>query len=177
MKKPSKKTAPRKPSVRSGIKTGKGPEPEEKVHPLEISKILIPIDFSPCSEKALQYSVPFAARFGSQIVLLHVVETYPADPFIGGEVIAEENARRSELARRELDLWAERLKNLNCKNVTCLLRVGKPFAEINHAARETGADLILLSSHGYTGLKHIYLGSTAERVVRHSNCPVLVVRN
>ena len=57
-----------------------------------------------------------------------------------------------------------------------LLRFGRPYLEITEAAGEVGADLIVLTTHGYTGLKHVVLGSTAERVVRHAPCPVLVVR-
>jgi nucleotide-binding universal stress UspA family protein len=61
-------------------------------------------------------------------------------------------------------------------NISAVVREGKPFEEICHAAETLGADLISLTTHGYTGLKHVWLGSTAERVVRHSHCPVLAVR-
>ena len=57
-----------------------------------------------------------------------------------------------------------------------LVRVGKPYHEITSAARELNIDLIVISTHGYTGLKHVVLGSTAERVIRHAPCPVLTVR-
>ena len=56
------------------------------------------------------------------------------------------------------------------------VRIGKPHREIVAEAKEAGADLIVIATHGYTGLKHAFIGSTAERVVRHASCPVLVVR-
>ena len=59
---------------------------------------------------------------------------------------------------------------------TAVVRDGKPFEEICHTAKTVGADMIVLTTHGYTGLKHVWLGSTVERVVRHAPCPVLVVR-
>src|SRR5207244_5663633 len=61
-------------------------------------------------------------------------------------------------------------------NMSAAVRDGTPFEEICHAAKTFGADLIVLTTHGYTGLKHVWLGSTAERVVRHAYCPVLAVR-
>ena len=60
--------------------------------------------------------------------------------------------------------------------ISAAVREGKPHEEICEAAKALGADLIVLTTHGYTGLKHVWLGSTAERVVRHALCPVLVVR-
>ena len=67
-------------------------------------------------------------------------------------------------------------EEINGIKVSAAVREGKPHEEICEAAKAMGADLIVLTTHGYTGLKHVWLGSTAERVVRHAPCPVLVVR-
>jgi len=80
----------------------------------------------------------------------------------------------AERAESELQRLAQReLQEMSAKT---LVRIGKPFNEINEAANELKADLIIISTHGYTGLKHTLLGSTAERVIRHAPCAVLVVR-
>jgi nucleotide-binding universal stress UspA family protein len=76
--------------------------------------------------------------------------------------------------RKELEIV--RLTIGDAARSTTLLRTGQPHTEIVEAARELGADLIVLSTHGHTGLTHALLGSTAEKVVRHAPCPVLVVR-
>jgi len=62
-------------------------------------------------------------------------------------------------------------------NLSAVVREGRPYEEICAAAKALAADLIVLTTHGYTGLRHVWLGSTAERVVRHALCPVLVVRD
>ena len=75
--------------------------------------------------------------------------------------------RLAELRRQEIDPGIA---------ADALVRIGKPYAEIIHTANEWDIDLIIIATHGYEGLKHVFLGSTAERVVRHAPCPVLVVR-
>jgi len=79
-------------------------------------------------------------------------------------------------AEADLEHLAGSLNKSTGLNISAVAREGKPFEEICHAAETLGADLISLTTHGYTGLKHVWLGSTAERVVRHSHCPVLAVR-
>ena len=76
---------------------------------------------------------------------------------------------RLETLSRQARIPARMLEKL-------LVRFGTPFAEIADAARSLKVDLIILTTHGYTGLKHVFMGSTAERVVRHAPCPVLTVR-
>ena len=79
-------------------------------------------------------------------------------------------------AEAELEHLAGEQRKTTGANISVVVRDGKPFQEICHAAETLGADLIVLTTHGHTGLKHVWLGSTAERVVRHAKCPVLVVR-
>lgn len=143
--------------------------------PINIRKILVPVDFSDCSRKALRYALAFARQFSAQVVLLHVVHVnYTGIEFglIDFPVLEEEmakNARKSleEMAGTEVGGSAP---------VEVVVRVGQTVREIADAAREAETDLLVISTHGNTGLKHVLLGSTAENVVRYAPCPVLVVR-
>jgi nucleotide-binding universal stress UspA family protein len=153
-----------------------GPVPEHEAAPalvFKIKRVLVPIDFSHCSKKALQYAVPFANQFGARLCLLYVGQGYHLVPELSVVNLPEAQARMdatgklATLAREEIgDKVSSEL----------LVRKGHPATEILSAARELGADLIIISTHGYTGLKHVLLGSTAEHVVRQAPCPVLVVR-
>jgi nucleotide-binding universal stress UspA family protein len=87
-----------------------------------------------------------------------------------------ENGEAKAAARNRLDQVAVEMKLPPKMMERSLVRFGSAFAEITEAARTLKADLIILATHGHTGLKHVVLGSTAERVVRHASCPVLVVR-
>lgn len=142
---------------------------------LGLKSILVPIDFSPGSKKALKYALPFAEQFGAQIILLHVVEPV-ATPDFAYFPLMMENDKVMAVARRQLDLLCKQEAIEPRVIAKTLARHGKPFQEIADAARTLEADLIIIATHGYTGLKHAFLGSTAERVVRHAPCPVLVVR-
>jgi universal stress protein A len=134
-----------------------------------LRKILVPIDFSDCSKKALDYAIPFARQFGAELNLLHVVEPYPAIP-----EMAPYDAENIEDGRLELEALRKDLGNVG--PCSTLVRKGAPPTEITSAARDLDADLIIISTHGRTGLSRVFLGSTAERVVRSAPCPVLIVR-
>jgi nucleotide-binding universal stress UspA family protein len=142
-----------------------------------LNRILVPIDFSEHSRKALQYAIPFAEQFKASIDLLYVVEPtiYPAD-FSFGQV-GFPNVE-DELRQR----GAEELKSLIAKEIgkrvpaKQVIRTGKAFYEIREYAREESVDLIIIATHGHSGVEHVLFGSTAEKVVRHAPCPVLVVR-
>lgn len=140
---------------------------------LKIQNILVPMDFSISSEKALTYATGFAEQFGAKITLLHVLEPVLFASDFG--YIASDDVNWDKRAKERLDLLASRTVVSGLLNMS-FVRRGAPFDEISTAARELGTDLIIISTHGYTGLQHILLGSTAERVVRHAPCPVLVVR-
>lgn len=148
-----------------------------KSNVFSIERILVPIDFSEYSLSALEYAVRFAKHFGAELILLHVVEptVYPADfslGQIGSHNIEDELHRHSE----------EELKRLSVRvapevAVRSMTRLGKPFLEITDAAVTLDVDLIIIASHGHTGVEHILFGSTAEKVVRKAHCPVLTVRS
>lgn len=143
---------------------------------LGIRSILVPIDFSPASEKALACAVPFARQFGAKLTLLHVVEPVATPDFVRSFPLVMENDQLMAECRRHLDIVIRHLKIEATLMEKTLVRHGRSFREIADTARTLKTDLIIISTHGYTGLKHALLGSTTERVVRYAPCPVLVVR-
>ena len=141
-----------------------------------LKHILVPVDFSQCSLKALRYAVAFARQFKASITLLYVVQQYylPGD-FAAGIDYAALEKEIEENAARELESLAS--KNVGKQAPwKVMLRMGRPVDQIVRVADELNVDLIILATHGHTGIKHVVLGSTAENVVRHAPCPVLTVR-
>lgn len=142
---------------------------------LKVSHILVPLDFSGVAHLALTYAVALASAMKAKIILMHVIEPVyvSADPglaYIAQPVSGEEKAeakRMSEIAAKFIP------KGLLEKTV---VRQGVPYLEITTAAKKLRAGLIVITTHGRTGLSHVLMGSTAERVVRHAPCPVLTVR-
>jgi nucleotide-binding universal stress UspA family protein len=150
--------------------------PGRNIRPVRLRRIIVPIDFSQTSVQALAYAVTLAKEFTAEIILLHVIEPplVRPHPSSGYTPATFEHARR-EGARNHLLRLSREVFNSRIPS-RILLRSGKPFKEITGAAADLGADLIVLTTHGFTGLAYVMLGSTAERVVRYADCPVLVVR-
>ena len=143
--------------------------------PLKLRSILVPVDFSDCSKKALQYAIPFAREFGAGITLLHVVRLdYAAGPEFGGMDFPLLESDCKKRAQAQLTALAEEGLRKQVPTAT-EVRVGNEAMEIVQAARRLESDLIIISTHGRTGLKHVFMGSVAENVVRLAPCPVLVV--
>lgn len=144
---------------------------------LKFRRILVPLDFSGQSRQALACAVPLAAAFGAKISLLHVAQPPVAMRTMpdGGITVPVNTDRLVELAQERLDEMAAEFLPAILRGNT-LVCEGSPTYEITAAAKTLKADLIVLSTHGFTGLKRVFLGSTAERVVRHADCPVLTVR-
>lgn len=141
-----------------------------------IKKILVPIDFSKCSLKALTYGIAFAKQFKAAITLLYVVQPYyVAGDYAGGLDYAALTQEIEESSAKRLKEMAQKAIGNKAK-YKVLLETGRPVDEITRTAEELNIDLIIISTHGHTGLKHVVLGSTAENVVRHAPCPVLTVR-
>ena len=140
---------------------------------LKLKSILVPIDFSKISQKALEYAVPIAKQFGAKITLLHAIEPPPYSVDLTyvpmGEVFPIGPVKKELDALAKNTIGPEFLKE-------ALVRVGTAFEVITNVARDCKADLIVITTHGHTGLKHVFMGSTAEQVVRHAPCPVFVVR-
>jgi len=140
-------------------------------------KILLPSDFSDCSAEAARAARRLAERFGSRLAVLHVLDEPAAlDPMFRGEVPLELlRGRMEQYAREGMDAFlAAHLQGL--ANVETRVASGVPYREIIREARESGADLIVIGTHGRTGVEHVIFGSTAEKVVRMAPCPVLTIR-
>ncbi len=143
----------------------------------EISKVLVPIDFSDYSKSALKYAVSFVKHFSAQLILVYVVEPviYPPDFSMGQIAIPSVDLEMDKRAMEELDKLSEQEIPSEIK-VKSIVKTGKPFIEIIETAGEQDVDLIIIATHGHTGMEHILFGSTAEKVVRKAPCPVLTLR-
>jgi nucleotide-binding universal stress UspA family protein len=153
----------------------KTPNETETLSSVQWKRILVPIDFSKSSLRALQTAVPLASDFGARIVLLFAVE--PAGYLSGIESLptAVPDSVIIKEAKENLPRIAKRF--IPAKSpVTTLVGRGRPSDVITRAVRQQKIDLIVLATHGRTGLDHFLMGSTAEQVVRRARCPVLVVR-
>lgn len=140
-----------------------------------LRSILVPIDFSPDSTEALKYAAMLAGQMGAKLILLNVVQPMTGPDFVYFPLVME-NDKAMASSERELERIPASQGVDSSLIDRFVVRYGVPFQEITAAAKSLKADLIVISTRGYTGLKHVLLGSTAERVVRHAGCPVLVVR-
>ena len=143
-----------------------------------IKRLLVPIDFSTPSLKALDYAVEFAKPFKPEFVLLHVLEPlyYPGPGAMDGGFDMGLVFQEIERAGREqLSHATTRLKRRGLR-VRSLLLAGSASQVIVETAKKLHADLIVMATHGRTGLSHVLIGSVAERVVREASCPVLTIR-
>jgi nucleotide-binding universal stress UspA family protein len=143
-------------------------------------KILVPVDFSPSSGVAIRHALDFARAFGGTVVVLHAWEVpvylRPDLTVWAGEVsatLAEQVRVGAEHAMRD---FARENGFYGNELVTCRIVQAPPYHAILTAAEEGQFDLIVMGTHGRTGLSHVLLGSVAEKVVRHARCPVLTVR-
>jgi len=145
---------------------------------MEIRSILLPTDFSECGNYALSYAASLARTFRASIICLNVIE--PIVPTVGYSGMTEPlpidiTEQLEDSAERELPKLAE-CDDCSGLQVEELVVHGEAASEIVRVAAERKVDLIVISSHGRTGLGRILFGSTAESVVRHAPCPVLVVK-
>ena len=140
------------------------------------SRILVPTDLSPRSEAAVKYAVELARFLGVQVTLLHVVPKPSALDYALGGIPTGELEQAREEAAKKLEEELSRAK-LAYQGVDALVRTGFGLHEqIVLATKEVGADLVIVSTHGYTGWKHLLFGSKAEQMLHEIPCPVLVVR-
>ncbi|MCG3174016.1 MAG: TRAP-T-associated universal stress protein TeaD [Myxococcota bacterium] len=146
---------------------------------MKIQKILVPVDFSANSRPAIDAAISLAQQTGGSVTLVHVSEI-PA-LIGGGPLSAEVPATFNYAAVRKavLEQVERQFKELTASlgvPVETVTKEGVPFNEIIHTAESIGADLIVMGTHGYTGFKHLLIGSVAEKVVRGSPIPVLTIR-
>ena len=128
------------------------------------------------SLKALEYALPLAKKLKSKLILLHIVEPVATPDFAYFPLALDDDAAK-KAATSKMEGLCKKFKIPASLVDRILVRVGVPFHEITEAARSLKVGMIVLTTHGFTGLKHVLMGSTAERVVRHARCPVLSVRD
>lgn len=140
-------------------------------------QILVPIDFSDCSLSALDFGLALGEKLGTKLTLLHVVEpaAYQENYLMAPNSLDETNQSLVAAGRERLATLRARVTSRGLP-VETLVRMGRAQSEISDTAKAIGSDLIVMGTHGQSGLKNILLGDTAERVVRHAPCPVLTVR-
>ncbi len=145
---------------------------------INLKRILLPTDFSENSGVAVSYACALAEQFGAELHILHVMqdlvtmipEPGMAFPPPGDYLMELKKSAEENLAKIPDPAWAAG------KKIVRVTRQGTPFLEIIRYAKECDSDLIVLGTHGRSGLAHVLMGSVAERVVRKSPCPVLTVR-
>lgn len=144
---------------------------------LNLQRILVPVDFSRESAKAMRYAVTLARQFDASITLVHVVEPSYGPSELPGTPATRRIPDRERLAKAKSRLGAMGQRILGpCRIVETVIRSGLAFFEITEAAKALASDLIVVGTHGYGGVTRSVMGSTAEKVIRHAPCPVLVVR-
>lgn len=145
---------------------------------IELNKILVPVDFSESSEKSLQYGISMAEQYKAQLCIFSVIDDRIFDDTLF-VVYAEQEIRhnRKQVYEEHLE---KKLADIKKKHPTLKLyqcvKLGIAFVEIVKFAQEQDVDLIVMGSHGRTGITHLLIGSTTEKVVRKAPCPVLTVR-
>jgi universal stress protein A len=141
-----------------------------------VQQVLVPIDFSATADRALEYAIALAQQLQARLTLLHVFDLTPlamGDPATGLPVTALD-ALETE-AQQLLQASLERVQRAGLQGNSLLVQ-GTPTQTIVDTAGEQGVDLIVMGTHGRTGLAHVFLGSVAEHVIRQAPCPVLVIR-
>lgn len=150
---------------------------------IQLKKILFPTDFSDCAAGAQQFALEFAKQFGAELHVLHIIHDLSLEVPEFGMGLAfpayVENVPQHRQEAREATLKAlrERLPEgtETDPKITCSVEFGQPFLQILEYAKQHEIDLIVVGTHGRTGLAHILLGSVAERIVQKSTCPVLTI--
>jgi nucleotide-binding universal stress UspA family protein len=161
---------------------------------MDVEKILVPLDYSENSQRALQWGASLAEKYGGKLLLLHVIpkaaeEVFPECGSFGSPASSFSEVKTPDTqsfrqpliidlvdtADTELHDFAE--KNLkDIAPVQVMVAVGTPAEEILRVARDEKVDLIVMGTHGRTGVRHLLLGSVAEAVTRHAPCPVFTAR-
>lgn len=144
---------------------------------MQIKTILFPTDFSNGARAAMDHAISLAKDYQAKLILLYVIqdisiaEWYIPSSISAGELV--EDMQKS--AWQEMDKWIAEVSK-QVKDVEKMVVRGVPFVEIIQTAKERNVDLIVIGTHGRTGIDHMLFGSTAEKVVRKAACPVLTVR-
>jgi nucleotide-binding universal stress UspA family protein len=147
---------------------------------MNIRRILVPVDFSAGALQGLEYATDLLSAGKAELIVLHVVEPVyyatPADLYGASANLSMLLEEQQRVAAEQLALLARRLKQRRIR-VRTVLQTGSPYQIIIETAEKLAVDLIVMATHGRTGLSHLLMGSVAEKVVRAAQCPVLTVRS
>lgn len=142
---------------------------------LSLRQLLVPIDFTETSDRALDYAIELARKFEAKVMVMHAYQIpvygFPDSAYITAADVA---TQISNAAQQKLDSIVEARKGSGVE-VLAMLRDGVPWEEINTVAAEVHADLVIIGTHGRRGLARALLGSVAENVIRTATLPVLVI--
>ncbi|TCK68869.1 nucleotide-binding universal stress UspA family protein [Winogradskyella wandonensis] len=141
-----------------------------------MKKILVPVDFSEHSENALETAAAIAKKHGSELYVLHMLELSNAIYTASTAALNEEGVFYFKLAEKKMNTFLDR-NFLDGVDVTPVIKHFKVFKEINEVINAHQIDLVVMGSHGTSGVKDVIIGSNAERVVRYSEVPVLIVKH
>jgi nucleotide-binding universal stress UspA family protein len=137
---------------------------------------LVPIDFSAYADQALDYAIALAQKLPARLTLVHVIHIIPLGIAEGGAPLPPTYLETLEAdVRQNLETYRQRVEDAGLEGAVMTLH-GIPFQAIIDVARDERVDMIIMGTHGRTGLKHVLLGSVAEKVVRLAPCPVLITR-
>jgi nucleotide-binding universal stress UspA family protein len=138
--------------------------------------ILVPVDFSPYSQKALRYGRTLAQAFEANLHLLHVLDQpiHPAHYGLGDDLLMRLNPEVQRRSHEEMErLFSQFGAEVKCQTHVC---EGRAYSEIVRFVEAEECDLVVMGTHGLSGLEHFLLGGTTEKVMRHASCPVLAVK-
>lgn len=141
--------------------------------------ILVPTDGSPLADKAINAAIEFAQTSGGKIIGLSVAEPYPYTPMTDGSVAVDANAyedKMREMAHLHVQKIANAAQAANVPCEICVRQSFRPYEEIISVAISNKCDIIFMASHGRTGLSKLFVGSETQKVLAHTNIPVLVFR-
>jgi nucleotide-binding universal stress UspA family protein len=145
---------------------------------LSIKKILIPQDGSDSSLEALNYASSFAREFKVTVYLMTVIEANQSiyDAYMDPGVLSQRESRIMTLVNKKLGEAEKKAREMGIQDVISIVHLGTPYKKIIDVAREEHIDLIVMGTHGRSGVSHFLIGSVTEKVIRTAPCPVLVIR-
>jgi len=142
-----------------------------------LHKILVATDFSDLSAEAVQYAQSLAETYTAELILIHIIDDAPALAFhtmeLTTDIVIEDTTKNAE---EHLAQFVKDHDIRSTQQLRLVTRRGNPHEEITRFAREESVGLIVMATHGRTGLAHVLLGSVAEKVVQHSDIPVLTIK-
>jgi universal stress protein A len=142
--------------------------------PRDFRTVLCPTDFSAASYHALEYALRFAQGADGVLILAHVIHVPAGDLLTGESYTLNFKEAQEHVAERLREVQANQLQNYPRSDLVSV--IGDPAEEITALAKSRAADLIIMSTHGRSGLSHLVMGSVAEQILRHAPCPVFIVR-